>query len=110
VANPWSADGVHFFSGVSWPDYAKKETWMNDTEYEFAQRRFHKRLPTAYDVLAVIQKSDPGTIREFVSDFGYEKSGDPVGVLETYQAVQDEYRKVTRFFSAEEIDELQEIQ
>lgn len=64
-------------------------------------------LPTAYDLLACLQKYDPGTFREFCSGFGY--SDDSIRALETYRAVQDEFEKARRFFTASELERLQEI-
>ena len=62
---------------------------------------------SAYDVLACLTKSDPGTFEEFCSDYGYDS--DSRRAEQTYQAVREEWRKVQAFFSAQELAELQEI-
>lgn len=64
-------------------------------------------LPTAYSLLAYLQKYDPGTFKDFCADFGY--SDDSIKALGAYQAVQDEFEKVRRFFTASELEQIQEI-
>lgn len=78
-------------------------TSINDTENGIE--------PNAYDLLACIQKYDCGDFDNFVSEFGYE-----ITSLDTYRqahktwlAVKNEWRKVARFFTPEEIEQLQEI-
>jgi hypothetical protein len=63
--------------------------------------------PSAYSVLSGITKSDPGTFRDFCDDYGYDD--DSRSAEQTYFAVQDEWSRVRRFFTAEELDELMEI-
>jgi hypothetical protein len=62
----------------------------------------------SYDVLTAITKSDPGTFEDFASEFGYDE--DSRKAEQVYQAVRKEWSKVQRFFSLEEIEQLQEIQ
>lgn len=59
-----------------------------------------------YSILACLQKSDPGTLEEFCSEFGYDT--DSRKALEIYLAVQQEFKKVNRLFH-DVMDELQEI-
>jgi hypothetical protein len=63
--------------------------------------------PTPYDVLACITKSEPGSFEEFCGEFGYDT--DSRKAEQVYFAVQAEWSKVRRFFTAEEIAEIQEI-
>jgi hypothetical protein len=63
--------------------------------------------PTAYDLLACLEKNEPGTFEEFCSDFGYDT--DSRRAEETWRAVTEEYIKVRRFFKPDELEELQEI-
>lgn len=63
--------------------------------------------PTSYDVLAGIIKNDPGTFEDFCGDFGYDT--DSRTAERTYKAVVKEWQKVNRFFTSEEIEQLQEI-
>lgn len=64
--------------------------------------------PTAYDILSCITKSDPGTFRDFCGDYGYDE--DSMRANRIYLAVQKEYASAAKFFTAEELDELQEIE
>lgn len=64
--------------------------------------------PTAYDVLACIQKYDVGSFENFCGDFGY--NGDSRHAEKIYKGVLKEWEKVSYFFSESEISELQEIQ
>ena len=64
--------------------------------------------PTAYDLLACLTKYEPGTFEDFCGDFGYDT--DSRSAEKTYNAVKEEYMKVCSIFSAEEMDQLQEIQ
>lgn len=64
--------------------------------------------PHPYDVLAAIQKYDPGTLEDFCSGFGYD--ADSIKANKTYKAVCLEWDKVAGFFSLDELSELQEIQ
>lgn len=64
--------------------------------------------PTAYDVLAGLQKYEPGTFEDFCSDFGYEE--DSRTAERVYKDVCDEYINLKMLFSDEELAQLQEIQ
>ena len=68
--------------------------------------------PTEYDILACLQKYDVGTIDDFVSDFGYEvhEWADVKRIQRTYRAVVNEYKKICRCFTEEQIEAMQEIQ
>lgn len=66
------------------------------------------KSPTAYDVLASITKSEPGTFEDFCGGYGYDS--DSRRAYQTYEAVVDEWKKVRAFFTDEELTELQEIQ
>ncbi len=63
--------------------------------------------PTAYDVLAAIQKYSPGDFHEFCQNFGY--SEDSIEASKIYRAVVGEWLKVSKFFSVSELEEAQEI-
>lgn len=63
--------------------------------------------PTAYDVLACLTKYDPGTFEDFCSDFGYDE--DSRTAEQIYFAVVKEYKRLSRIFTAEQMEELQEI-
>lgn len=64
--------------------------------------------PTAYDILACIQKYDVGTFKDFCGEFGYDE--DSRKAEKIYKAVLQEFNNVQKIWSDEEIEELQEIQ
>lgn len=63
--------------------------------------------PTAYDVLAGLTKYDPGTFADFCSDYGYDV--DSRKAEKIYLAVQEEHVALRRMFTAEQMEQLQEI-
>lgn len=65
------------------------------------------QAPRAYDLLACLTKYDPGTFSDFCSDFGYDE--DSRSAERTYFAVQEEWTRVRRFFTADELEELHEV-
>ena len=67
--------------------------------------------PTAYDVLACLQKYDVGTIDDFVSEFGYEVNSwqDVKRIEKIYKGCKKEYRNICRIFTDEQIEVLCEI-
>lgn len=64
-------------------------------------------VPSVYDVLACLQKCDPGTFENFCSDYGYDE--DSRTAERIYFAVQKEYTQLARLFTPDEMDELAEI-
>ena len=96
----------------------KKSLKVSDIPYERRQnitavkawfkRNAHKRIaPKAYDVLACLTKSDPGTLENFCGDFGYD--ADSKKAEKTYLAVKEEFLQLCRLFSDTELNELMEI-
>lgn len=76
-----------------------------------------KEQPTAYSVLACLQKSDVGDYEEFCSEFGYDKyiESEKTGAYiqnrlarKIYNAVCREYAAVCDLWS-DELEQLQEI-
>lgn len=67
-----------------------------------------EEAPTAYDLLASLTKSDPGSFDDFCADFGYDT--DSRRAYATWEAVCEEWRKVEAFFSGEELEQLEDIQ
>ena len=61
------------------------------------KRRTHV---TAYDVLACLTKSEPGTFEEFCGEYGY--SSDSMRAHGIWTAVRAEWRKVQGFFFPED--------
>lgn len=67
--------------------------------------------PSAYDVLASLEKSPPGSFAEFCRDFGYDDQ--PLStyprVMAIYQACVEQYAALSRMFTPEQMDQLGEI-
>ncbi len=63
--------------------------------------------PTAYDVLACLEKYEPEDFKNWAEGYGYDT--DSRKVYKTYNAVCKEWDKVNAFFTDEELEELQEI-
>lgn len=80
---------------------AKKETAL------YAQAKPVK-TPTAYSVLACLQKYEVGTFENFCSEFGYDT--DSRKAHKTYKAVVKEWENVQKLFSGTQLEQLQEIQ
>lgn len=65
-------------------------------------------VPTEYDVLTCITKSDPGTFVDFCGEFGCDI--DSIKAERTYRAVKREWESVKRVFGEGEcLEALQEI-
>ena len=83
----------------------------NDRSWTFAfsdsKNNIEKNInPTAYDVLACLQKYDVGSFEDFCDDFEY--NNDSIKALKTYKAVKKEYNHVYNIFG-DVMDELEEI-
>jgi hypothetical protein len=63
--------------------------------------------PSAYDVLTCLQKYDPGTLENFCADCGYDT--DSRKAERIYNAVVEEWKQVCILWTAEEVEQLQEI-
>lgn len=65
-----------------------------------------KTPPSLYDVLACLQKSNPGSFKTFCDEFGY--SDDSISDKKTWESVLEEWENVEALFS-DCLEELQEI-
>ena len=66
--------------------------------------------PSAYTILACLQKSDVGSLDNFASEFGYNDNGSKISeVIKTYNAVVKEFESLKMLFSDAEIEALQQI-
>lgn len=66
-----------------------------------------RQTPTAYDVLACVQKYPLGSFEEFCNDFGYDS--DSIRALSVYGAVAEEYQRIRAFFTADELAVIERI-
>ena len=74
--------------------------------------------PTEYDILACLQKYDVGSLEDFANEFGYDLYDDDPWATRNnlkpnprkiYEAVCNEYEKVCRCFTEEQIEQMWEI-
>ena len=63
--------------------------------------------PSLYDVLACLTTYDPGTFKDFCSEFGYDT--DSRKAEKIYNAVEGEWLKVQSLFNDDELEILREI-
>ena len=72
---------------------------------------YNKKVPSAYSILACLEKYDVGTIDDFVHEFGYEvrKWSDVKRIENIYNAVVKEYNDLCRIFTSEQMKLLREI-
>ena len=75
----------------------------------FAMKKDAK--PTAYSILACLEKYDVGSMDEFMHEFGYEikSANDMTNFINTYNAVVKEYNGLCRIFTPEQMEMLREI-
>jgi hypothetical protein len=98
--------------GFSCGGYDYKVTIKRDNRtwtFEFSDSENNKRkniMPTAYDVLACLQKYDVGTFEDFCGNYGYDN--DSIKSLKTYKAVKKEYENVIKMFG-DVMNELEEF-
>ena len=96
-----------------WQIEGKYYSWKTSDRGINALKQRHGRAsgitqkPTAYSVFSCLTTSEPGMFEEFCSDYGYDT--DSRRAEETWRAVMDEWIKVRRFFTANELIKLQEI-
>lgn len=113
-------DSIHNteISTMTFEEYAKKKLKYNRVEdmpygekvkaKNDLARLKAKVVPNEYDVLACLEKYDPGTFEDFCSEFGYDE--DSKTAERIYIAVIKEYKDLTKIFTEEQMEELSEIQ
>lgn len=119
---------VHFYDSLHNTEIMtmSEKEWYEKTEkryFECADRWDKMRVnsdraekkktarPTAYDILACLQKYEVGSMDDFMAEFGYEIKSvkDMTNFINTYNAVVKEYNDLCRIFTEEQMDELREI-
>ena len=90
------------------PDYVLPMDFPTIPQFIEQQR---KTRPSAYDILACLEKYDVGTIDDFVREFGYEvrKWSDVRRIEDIYHAVVKQYHDLCRIFTPEQMEMLREI-
>lgn len=84
-----------------------KSAYVGSGFYKFYQENKSYSVPSAYDVLACLQKYEVGNFENFCQDFGYDT--DSRKAEKVYKAVLDEYKNLCTLFDVEEMQQLQEI-
>ncbi len=83
--------------------------WFNNTYFNLSGLTFKVSTPpTAYDVLACLQKNEVGRFENFCSDFGYDT--DSIKAHKIYVDVVKEYDNLKMLYTDEELNALSEIQ
>ena len=113
-------DSIHNteISTMTFEEYAKKKLKYNRVEdMSYGEKVKAKNdlarlkadaVPNEYDVLACLEKYDPGTFEDFCSELGYNE--DRRTAERIYIAVIKEYKDLIRIFTEEQMEELREIQ
>lgn len=81
--------------------------------FDFGQRQNKstctgENKPTPYDVLACLEKYEPGTFHDFCYNYGYDT--DSRKAYKIYKAVRKAWKNIELLFTPEQINLLQEIQ
>jgi hypothetical protein len=116
----FSREGKPDFSLDFWDSKADKDLRNGGNPYRIGSPEFKAHgqkirqalKPTAYDILACLEKYEPAALLEdFCADYGYEIHSvkDAVNVQATHQAVIKQYQQAKAFFTDAELEELQEI-
>lgn len=112
----WDSINNTEISGMSLEDYSKRKfkchyQYLTPGDQAKASKELRAAkeaaIPTAYDVLACLQKYDPGTFEDFCADFGYDE--DSKSADKTYIAVMREFKQLEKIFTTEQMEELREI-
>lgn len=94
---------------------------LGSFSFDFGQSIYgtqNNDVPSVYDVLACLTKYDVGSFEDFCSDFGYEQFVENTNgtrmienkaAKKTYNAVCKEFENVSKLWSYEQIEQLQEI-
>lgn len=100
-------------------DYYQSKSKFNQYSYEYGIRLARKELtalkalarPSDYDILACLEKNEPGTMHDFFNEFGFEVKNvdDMFRFMNTYNACVKQYRDLCRIFTTEQIEQLREI-
>jgi len=79
-------------------------TYLNGGNFK---KNIHFAIPTAYDVLSVLQKHEVGDFQNFCNDFGYDS--DSIKAEKNYNLVVKVYENIKMLFSDIELEKLRKI-
>lgn len=84
-------------------------TSLGQYTFTFGQSIINSGIhPTAYDVLSAIEKNDPEDFDNFCGNYEYDT--DSRTAERVYKAVCKQWKAISRIYSAEQIEQLKEIQ
>lgn len=75
---------------------------------KFASRNKDFQAPSAYDVLACVEKHAPGTFEDFCGELGYD--ADSRTAEKIYNAVKEQFKQICMLYNDKELTALAEIQ
>jgi hypothetical protein len=77
------------------------------TFWQSIHNTYASKPPEPYDLFACVTKYDPEDFANFCSEYGYDKDSRTAHLQ--WLAVQKEWRRVEKFFTLEELEELRQI-
>ncbi len=105
IDQPWNKNTYAIGITKKYTNY--KDKIIKGKESDARRWKGKELTPTAYDILACLTTSDPGTFENFCSEYCYDT--DSRKAEETYKAVKAEYLGLCALFTDKEMKELQEI-
>lgn len=98
---------------IAWTPEGKKALRNNKdvarhrAKGQHVEKNKNFKEPTAYDVLACLQKYDPENFKFFCDEYGYDN--DSIKAHKIYEAVVNEWQNIKILYNDEEIELLREI-
>lgn len=101
-------DCIHHLKRKEQIKKSLKDIWTTPVRDKIAMQKEYKGLfPNEYDILACVQKYDPGIFEDFCSEYGYDE--DSKTAERIYFACQKEYGGLCKIFTQNQLELLQEI-
>lgn len=96
--------------------YRVSSTWHPDSKVEDKIKAAIKRhkaqpKPSAYDILAGLEKYEPDTFNNWANELGYSEQpiSEYPNVLKIWTSCVEQYRGLRKIFTEEQMEQLQEI-
>jgi hypothetical protein len=81
--------------------------WFKWEHFNLSGLKVRFSKPGPYDILACLQKYDPGTFKDFCQEYGYNE--DSRTAERVYKGVVEEWQNLERLYPDDEIRALQEV-
>jgi hypothetical protein len=81
--------------------------WFKKEYFSLSGLKWEFKYPSAYDVLACLQKHEVGTLKDFCGQFGY--SEDSIKASKIYEGVKNEYENLKMLYTEAELEKMREI-